>query len=537
MANNASRPSLSTESDSVYYTDSSTVGSRTPRQSYDGGHREDTDAESQLYQDARSFANSSVPSLAIPMQYTPTPGAETSSTGFQQHLTLPEPSRNRVASPTGAAAAVSSRGQQPSAVASQTPLPMPASGNTGAHAGHPSASSKPSSIPHQNDLVSDQQGDQSTTAIASGSIDAATRQAYEEGPDRGMTASSTIRPLAVAQETAAAVNRQAASQAPLPQPATESVTQPSVTDRAATEAAARGEEDLSQQSPEAQQLLHQPGTTGGGHAGDTITASHLATDASPTDPTPGSLTVDSSSTSSDDRTTGANGQQLKEKEMTGKSGDSVYSNKAGSVPLTKSEKEIQKELKAEKKEAKKKNKKKGKGADDGDDAEGKKDEYVNPEDNPDLAHFTPEQKKIIIDQVDMGHGGRKATYLDLYKFSTKYELLLDFIGIICAIASGVVQPLMTVVFGNLTTAFVRFGNELLSGNNSQNARSELFREVNKDALYLVYIGIGMFCTTYSKCTMRSSDVATRLRWLSQCNADLDRVPLPSILHLVLRASY
>lgn len=67
-----------------------------------------------------------------------------------------------------------------------------------------------------------------------------------------------------------------------------------------------------------------------------------------------------------------------------------------------------------------------------------KEREKNPEDDPDLAHFTPEQKKIIIDQVDMRLKGKKIGYLDIYRFSTKYELLLDAVGIVAAIASGVV---------------------------------------------------------------------------------------------------
>lgn len=60
---------------------------------------------------------------------------------------------------------------------------------------------------------------------------------------------------------------------------------------------------------------------------------------------------------------------------------------------------------------------------------------------------------------------------------------------------------MTVVFGALTTAFT--GYSLALYNFQQNpsaegqaaiaaARDVLFKEVSKDVLYLVYIGIGMF---------------------------------------------
>jgi ATP-binding cassette subfamily B (MDR/TAP) protein 1 len=55
---------------------------------------------------------------------------------------------------------------------------------------------------------------------------------------------------------------------------------------------------------------------------------------------------------------------------------------------------------------------------------------------------------------------------------------------------------MTVIFGNLTTAFVQYGTALALGQDTGAIRERLFNEVNKDALYLVYIGIGMFCTTY-----------------------------------------
>jgi ATP-binding cassette subfamily B (MDR/TAP) protein 1 len=55
---------------------------------------------------------------------------------------------------------------------------------------------------------------------------------------------------------------------------------------------------------------------------------------------------------------------------------------------------------------------------------------------------------------------------------------------------------MTVIFGNLTTAFTNFGAALASGQDTTAARDALNSEVAKDALYLVYIGIGMLATTY-----------------------------------------
>lgn len=62
--------------------------------------------------------------------------------------------------------------------------------------------------------------------------------------------------------------------------------------------------------------------------------------------------------------------------------------------------------------------------------------------------------------------------------------------------AGVVQPLMTIVFGNLTTSFTGFANALALGQDPAPFRDSLFSQVNQSSLYLVYIGIGTFCTTY-----------------------------------------
>lgn len=57
---------------------------------------------------------------------------------------------------------------------------------------------------------------------------------------------------------------------------------------------------------------------------------------------------------------------------------------------------------------------------------------------------------------------------------------------------------MTVVFGNLTTAFVGYQTALLSNNDAviAAATNAVYAEVNKDVLYLVYIGIAMFAATF-----------------------------------------
>lgn len=43
--------------------------------------------------------------------------------------------------------------------------------------------------------------------------------------------------------------------------------------------------------------------------------------------------------------------------------------------------------------------------------------------------------------------------ISLFRFATKTELILNFIGIILACASGAAQPLMTLIFGRLSNTF------------------------------------------------------------------------------------
>jgi len=44
---------------------------------------------------------------------------------------------------------------------------------------------------------------------------------------------------------------------------------------------------------------------------------------------------------------------------------------------------------------------------------------------------------------------QRLTFRDLFRFATKKELALNFIGIIFAIGSGSIVPINTIIFGNL----------------------------------------------------------------------------------------
>ncbi|KAJ7366944.1 P-loop containing nucleoside triphosphate hydrolase protein [Mycena albidolilacea] len=95
--------------------------------------------------------------------------------------------------------------------------------------------------------------------------------------------------------------------------------------------------------------------------------------------------------------------------------------------------------------------------------------------------------------------------LQLFRFSTKFELTLDAIGLVAAAAAGAAQPLMTVLFGKLVNQFVQFQiivSRIQAGDPS--AESELpaaaagFRhQAGLLGTYLVIIGCGMFVCTYT----------------------------------------
>ena len=84
---------------------------------------------------------------------------------------------------------------------------------------------------------------------------------------------------------------------------------------------------------------------------------------------------------------------------------------------------------------------------------------------------------------------------DLFRFATPLERLLNWIGIISACIVGIGQPLMTVLFGNLTTVFLHASHNTTL-NDFIGMIHELHHRVDHDAFLLVFIGIGTFVFTY-----------------------------------------
>lgn len=102
-----------------------------------------------------------------------------------------------------------------------------------------------------------------------------------------------------------------------------------------------------------------------------------------------------------------------------------------------------------------------------------------------------------------------ASFTSLFRFATRTELIMNGLGLIAAAAAGAAQPLMSLLFGNLTQDFISFQTVLLTSQDSSNSTAQAiaqgdlpeaaahFRHVAAlDASYLVYIGVGMFVCTF-----------------------------------------
>ncbi|WVR08476.1 hypothetical protein IAU60_005531 [Kwoniella sp. DSM 27419] len=96
----------------------------------------------------------------------------------------------------------------------------------------------------------------------------------------------------------------------------------------------------------------------------------------------------------------------------------------------------------------------------------------------------------------------------LFRFSTGLEIVSMLIGILLAIAAGAAQPLMTLIFGRLTTSFTAYAvtaGQITSGGFSgpqaaaalQAAKDDLRTQSGHNALYLMALGIGIFLTTWA----------------------------------------
>ncbi|KAF8900291.1 multidrug resistance protein 1 [Gymnopilus junonius] len=105
---------------------------------------------------------------------------------------------------------------------------------------------------------------------------------------------------------------------------------------------------------------------------------------------------------------------------------------------------------------------------------------------------------------DDDSGYKPIPFTQLFRYSTNFELFLNFVGLVAALTAGAGQPLITLLFSRLTQDFIAFAQALaeeqqgISGSSANiTAAAANFRHAAaNNATYLVYIGIGIFAFTY-----------------------------------------
>ncbi|GAA5911509.1 hypothetical protein JCM6882_000522 [Rhodosporidiobolus microsporus] len=116
--------------------------------------------------------------------------------------------------------------------------------------------------------------------------------------------------------------------------------------------------------------------------------------------------------------------------------------------------------------------------------------------DPVLQELDPRHAEIIAKQIAVDERG-SASFASLFRLHTRFELCLNAVGLVFAVAGGVAQPSMSLFFGTLTSSFAEY--TLASENGGadlEQARQQLTDDVSKNALRLLYVMIGMFFSVY-----------------------------------------
>ncbi|EJT98109.1 multidrug resistance protein 1 [Dacryopinax primogenitus] len=101
--------------------------------------------------------------------------------------------------------------------------------------------------------------------------------------------------------------------------------------------------------------------------------------------------------------------------------------------------------------------------------------------------------KSVVDE-----SGGPVSFTSVFRFSTRRELFLNFIGLLCACAAGSAQPLMSLMFGKLTQGFVVLGAALQGGGTPDfsSIAGDFLTTARQDAMYIAIIAGGMYVTTH-----------------------------------------
>lgn len=108
-------------------------------------------------------------------------------------------------------------------------------------------------------------------------------------------------------------------------------------------------------------------------------------------------------------------------------------------------------------------------------------EKNNDIENDPLGHLPDHEATILRKQIET-RDAAKVTWLSLFRFASRRDIIIVAVSSFCAIAAGAAVPLNTVILGSLAGAFQDFSNGL--------PRAKFDARVNEQTLYFVYLAIG-----------------------------------------------
>ncbi|KAF0561079.1 P-loop containing nucleoside triphosphate hydrolase protein [Gigaspora margarita] len=99
----------------------------------------------------------------------------------------------------------------------------------------------------------------------------------------------------------------------------------------------------------------------------------------------------------------------------------------------------------------------------------------------------PTEEQILKDQISCTE--RKTSYTTLYRFATKLDWTIMFIGLVFAATAGIALPAFSVLFGIMVDYYTNFQTHTINPN-------EFSKEVNYFSLVYVYFAIVIFVALY-----------------------------------------
>ncbi|CAG8441545.1 4408_t:CDS:2 [Scutellospora calospora] len=100
----------------------------------------------------------------------------------------------------------------------------------------------------------------------------------------------------------------------------------------------------------------------------------------------------------------------------------------------------------------------------------------------------PAEEQILKDQIHVPE--IKESYFTLYRFATKFDWMIMFIGLLFSIGAGAAMPVTTIFFGKMVDFFTRFQLHEISPD-------EFSAKISYFSLIFVYLAIAIFVATYA----------------------------------------